>query len=72
MNDLIPVAPVTWPKVVELIDVLTPPYWTVFSALFALMRASKLRVPPKVTVREREPLMETVPGSSIELREALP
>ena len=72
MNVLGPAAPVTWPKVFELIAVLTPEYCTVFKALFALRRASKLRVPPKLTVREMEPLMETVPGSWMELREAVP
>jgi hypothetical protein len=72
VNDLGLVAPVTWPKVVELTDVSTPEYCTVFKALLALRRASKLRVPPKETVREIEPLMETVPGISMELREAFP
>jgi len=47
----------------EFICVLTPEYCTVFNALFALIRASKLRVPPKVMVRESDPLMETVPGN---------
>jgi len=55
-----------------LICVLTPEYCTVFSALFALSRNSILRVSPIEIVRESDPLIETVPGSSIELRDALP
>jgi hypothetical protein len=55
-----------------LICVLTPEYRTVFKALLALMRASKLRVPPNETVRESDPLRETVPGIWMELRVALP
>ena len=31
-----------------------------------------LRVSPSETVRESEPLIDTVPGSSMELRDALP
>jgi hypothetical protein len=72
VNVLGPAALVTWPKVGELTDVLTPEYCTVFNALLAFRRASKLRVPPNETVRESDPLMETVPGISMELREALP
>jgi len=55
-----------------LICVLTLPYCTVFNALLALIRISRLRVSPIEIVRESDPLMETVPGNSIELREALP
>ena len=67
-----PAAPLTWPKLEELSVVLTPEYCTVFKALFAVMRASKLRVPPKLTVRESDPLTVSVPGIWMELREAVP
>src|ERR1035441_1575154 len=49
-----------------------PAYCTVFSALFAVIRASRLRVSPNETVRERDPLSDTVPGISMQLREAFP
>jgi hypothetical protein len=62
----------TWPKLEELSVVFAPAYCTVFKALFAVMRASKLRVPPKLTVRESEPLTVSVPGIWMELREAVP
>jgi hypothetical protein len=52
LNERIAAAPLTWPKLEELSVVFTLPYCTVFKALFAVMRASKLRVPPKLTVRE--------------------
>ena len=72
MNERIAAALLTCPKVCELTLVSTPEYCTVFSALLAVMRASKLRVPPKLTVRESEPLSETVPGNWMELRDELP
>jgi hypothetical protein len=72
VNDRIPAADVTCPKVVELICVPTPEYCTVFNALFAFSRISMLRVSPKEIVRDSDPLIDTVPGSSIELRDALP
>jgi len=50
----------------------TREYCTVFSALFAVTRASKLRVDPIVTVLDSDPLIDTVPGCSIEFRDALP
>jgi len=52
--------------------VLTPEYCTVFNALFAEILASKLRVSPIDIVLDSDPLIATVPGSSIELREAFP
>ena len=76
---------VTWPKVDGVaeqvwlvlmlqgtgIDRPMPEYCTVFNALFAVSRTSRLRVSPNETVRERDPLIDTVPGSSIELRVAV-
>ena len=50
----------------------TPEYWTVLKMLLAVIRASKFRVSPSDTVRDSDPLVDTVPGPSIELREALP
>src|ERR1700682_6123649 len=47
-------------------------YCTVLKALFADIRASKLRVSPSGIVFESEPFTSTVPGSSIEFLEALP
>jgi hypothetical protein len=67
-----PAAPVTSPNVFEVIDVPTPEYCTVLNTLFAEMRASRLRVSPNEIVLESDPLTDTVPGSSIELRDAFP
>jgi hypothetical protein len=52
--------------------VSTLEYCTVFNALLALSRISRPRVSPKEIVRESDPLIETVPGPMIELRDALP
>ena len=54
------------------ICVPTPEYCTVFSALLAFSRISRLRVSPNEIVRESEPLSDTVPGNWMELRDALP
>jgi hypothetical protein len=67
-----PAAPVTWPYWAELMVVFTPEYCTVFNALLAVIRISRLRVSPREIVLESDPLIETVPGITIELRDALP
>src|SRR6185312_7666022 len=68
----IPAALVTWPKRGSFTLVSTPEYCTVLNTLFALNRNSRLRVSPKDTVRDSDELTDTVPGSSIELRVAVP
>ena len=59
-------APVTWPKVAESSVVLMPLYWTVLKTLLAVTRASKERVSPSWTVRERAAETRTLPGPSME------
>src|SRR5882757_1614574 len=49
-----------------------PEYCTELIAFAAVMRASNERVSPSSTVRESEASTTTVPGPSIELREAVP
>ncbi len=63
---------VTCPKVRELTVVSIPEYCTVLKTLFAVTRISKERVSPSATVRDNDPSTATVPGPSIELREAVP
>ena len=72
MNDRIPATDVTCPKVGKLIDVPTPEYCTVLKTLFAVTLASNDRVSPSATVRDSEASTATIPGPSIDPRDAVP
>ena len=63
---------VTSPNVREFSTTLIPLYWTVLKTLVAVTRASKERVSLRVMVRDKEALVETVPGPSMEPGEAEP
>ena len=52
--------------------VLMPLYCTVLKTFEAVTRASKERVSPSCMVRESAAVAETVPGPSMEFREAVP
>src|ERR1700712_4034575 len=62
----------TSPKVGEFSVVLIPEYCTVLNTLFAVIRASNVRVPPSCIVRDSDEFTDTTPGPSIELRDAVP
>ena len=72
VNDRIPAAPVTWPNRESFTLVSTPEYCTVLNALLMFNRISRLRVSPNEIVRDSAAFSDTVPGSSIELRVAVP
>ncbi len=65
-------AEVTCPNVCEFSVVSIPEYCTVLNTLFAVTRASNDRVSPSATVRDSEASTATIPGPSIDPREAVP
>src|SRR5947207_15790389 len=66
------VVDVTCPNVGEFSVVSIPEYCTVLKTLLAVTLASNERVSPRPTVRDSEASTATIPGPSIDPREAVP